>query len=110
MKDLIILCTCGDTLKENIDYDHVINHLEKKLPDVTVRKVKHLCLADDKKRIIDRDGKLIDENGRFINEKGRFVDDKGRLVDKDGNFIIIRKPFIDDRTGQPLKSKKKRKK
>ncbi len=67
-------------------------------------------LIDDKKRLIDRDGRLIDENGRFINEKGRFVDDKGRPVDKDGNFIIIRKPFIDDKTGQPLKSKKKRKK
>lgn len=65
-------------------------------------------LIDGDKKLIDMEGHLIDESGRFVDKQGKFVDDRGRPVDEKGNFVIKTKPFIDDKTGKPLVSKKKK--
>lgn len=53
-------------------------------------------LIDNKGRLITEDGRLIDENGNLIDEEGNLVDVLGHKLDKDGNFIVERKPFLDD--------------
>lgn len=65
-------------------------------------------LINDDNKLVDIEGHLIDKDGRFVDIKGKFVDDKGRPVDEDGNFTMKTKPFIDDKTGKPLSSKKKK--
>ena len=77
--------------------------------------LKQFKFADDKGRLINDDGKLIDmdgrlvnEKGRFVNEHGKFIDDQGRLVDNEGNFVVKTKPFIDDKTGKPFVTKKRK--
>jgi predicted RNA-binding protein Jag len=60
-------------------------------------------LVDDQLRLVNQDGKLIDEQGRLIDENGNLVDSNGNLIDErgnkvntDGDFIVDRKPFLDD--------------
>lgn len=82
------------------------NDYEDKLPEN--KFLKQYKFADDKLRLINKDGKLvdengklIDENGRFINENGQFVDKDGNLVDADGEYIVEFQPFLDE-NGNPI--------
>jgi hypothetical protein len=65
--------------------------------------LKEHGFVDDKYRLIDKKGRLVTEDGRLINEDGNLVDEDGNLVDilghkldKDGNFVVERKPFLDE--------------
>jgi len=60
-------------------------------------------LADEKLRLINKDGHLIDvdfnlinEDGRYVNSDGEFVNIDGDRVDEEGNVIVESQPFIDD--------------
>lgn len=60
-------------------------------------------LADEKLRLINKDGHLIDvdfnlinEDGRYVNDKNEFVNIDGDRVDEEGNVIVESQPFIDD--------------
>jgi hypothetical protein len=75
--------------------------LDNKLPENEF--LRKYGFADDKNRLINKDGHLVDEDGRLINEDGRYVnkageftDKDGKPVDKDGNYIVEFKPFLDD--------------
>ena len=64
--------------------------------------------ADEKLRLLNKEGKLVDEEGRLLNENGRFINDDGQLIDIDGNlvdeegeFIADFVPFLDD-DGKPV--------
>ena len=64
--------------------------------------------ADEKLRLLNKEGKLVDEEGRLLNEDGRFINDDGQLIDIDGNlvdeegeFIADFVPFLDD-DGKPV--------
>lgn len=77
------------------------NNYREKLPEF--KFLKEFGFVDDKLRLIRKDGKLIDEDGRLVNETGRFVDEDGKFVDKEGrpvdtegNYIVDKKPFLDD--------------
>ena len=79
--------------------------------------LRQFNFADNQGRLINKDGHLIDtegylvnEEGRFVNSEDRLVDNQGRSVDEDGNFVINTKPFLDDKTGEPIITKPKRKK
>lgn len=59
--------------------------------------------ADDKMRLINKDGdlcdvdfRLINEDGRYVNDKGEFVNIDGDRVDEEGNVLVESSPFIDD--------------
>lgn len=59
--------------------------------------------VDDQFRLVDAKGRLVTEDGRLINEDGNLIDEDGDLVDllghkldKEGNFIVERKPFLDE--------------
>jgi len=67
-------------------------------------------LVNKDNKLVDMDGHLIDKDGRFVDKQGKFVDDRGRPVDESGNFVVKTKPFIDDKTGKPLVSKKRKRK
>lgn len=47
-----------------------------------------LSLVNDKKELIDLDGRKINEQGHYINEKGQRIDIDGNLLDEDGNYVI----------------------
>jgi len=64
--------------------------------------------ADDKLRLINKDGhfisadgKLIDEDGRYVDEQGNFVDVDGNPLDEDGEYQTEQQPFLDD-DGNPI--------
>ena len=64
--------------------------------------------ADEKLRLLNKDGKLVDEEGRLLNDDGRFIYDDGQLIDSDGNlvdeegeFVSDFVPFLDD-DGKPV--------
>lgn len=68
--------------------------------------------VDKELRLINKDGHFIDDEGRLIDEKGRYVDKDGNFVniygdriDVFGNFVVEKKPFLDD-DGQPVELKK----
>jgi len=63
--------------------------------------------ADDKLRLINKEGNLIDSEGRLINEDGKYVDPEGNFVDKfgnkidnDGEYLVDSKPFLDDENNE----------
>lgn len=80
--------------------------LDNKLPENEF--LRKYGFADEKNRLINKDGKLIDEDGRLINDDGRYIneageytDKDGKPVDKDGNYIVEFKPFLDDEEDEP---------
>lgn len=79
---------------------------EKKLPENAF--LLKYGFADDKLRLVNKQGKLVDEEGRLVNEEGRFVDEAGRFVDRDGHLVDEEgnpveefTPFVDDE-GKPV--------
>ncbi len=69
--------------------------------------------VDEKLRLINKDGHLVSRDGKLINELGFFVDKNGKLVDiegnpvdEEGNWVYEDKPFLDDKSGKPIKIKK----
>lgn len=72
--------------------------------------------ADEKLRLVDKEGHLVDaeyrrinEDGRYINDKNEFVNIDGERVDEEGNLIVESKPFIDDdEDGAETQTKAKR--
>lgn len=79
---------------------------EKKLPENQFL-VKHgfanekLKLVNKDGHLVDIDGRLINEEDRYVNEKGEYVDKNGDRIDKDGNYVVEFKPFLDD-DDQPI--------
>lgn len=53
-------------------------------------------LINSKDQLIDREGNLVNENGERVNDKGELVNIYGKKIDKEGNFVIDKKPFLDD--------------
>jgi hypothetical protein len=49
--------------------------------------LKRYKFADEKGRLINKDGKLIDSEGRLINENGEYVTETGARCDKEGTLI-----------------------
>ena len=82
------------------------DNAEKSLPENQfLTKYK---FADEKLRLINKDGHLIDEEGRLIDENSRFVDKDGNFVDKfgqpineAGDYLVDAQPFLDD-DGNPI--------
>jgi hypothetical protein len=75
--------------------------LDNKLPENEF--LRKYGFADEKNRLINKDGHLVDDDGRLINEDGRYVneageftDKDGKPVDKEGNYIVEFQPFLDD--------------
>lgn len=69
--------------------------------------IKH-GLADEKGRLVNREGKLVDRQGRPVNEEGYLVDGQNRPVDPDGvpvkpdgTYDVTFSPFEDDLLKQP---------
>ncbi len=65
--------------------------------------LREFGFADDKNRLINKEGKLvdiegrvIDEQGYLLNEEGQRVDFEGNLIDAKGNYAIERQPFLDE--------------
>lgn len=58
---------------------------------------------DSSCHLTDKDGRKINEHGRYINEDGQFIDKNGNPVDEKGDYFVCEpKPFIDDKTGEPV--------
>lgn len=55
-----------------------------------------LSLVNKDGHLVDVDGRLINEMGRYVDAEGNLVDMNGHRVDMEGNYIVDKKPFIDD--------------
>jgi len=54
-------------------------------------------------RLINKEGQFVTVDGQLVNEEGRLIDEEGNMIDKDGNpldkdfnYVLDKKPFIDD--------------
>jgi hypothetical protein len=54
-------------------------------------------------RLVNKEGQFVTVDGRLVNEEGRLIDEEGKMIDKDGNlldedfnYVLDKKPFIDD--------------
>jgi hypothetical protein len=54
-------------------------------------------------RLVNKEGQFVTVDGQLVNEEGRLIDEEGNMIDKDGNpldkdfnYVLDKKPFIDD--------------
>jgi hypothetical protein len=53
-------------------------------------------LVNKEGQFVTADGKLVNEEGRLVNEEGNLIDKDGNPLDEDFNYILDKKPFLDD--------------
>lgn len=74
----------------------------EKLPEN--KFLKKFKMADEKLRLVNKDGKLCNAQGKLVNEDGLLINEKGELIDStgtrlsvDGDYIVEdAKPFLDE--------------
>ena len=85
-----------EVVKIAFAYAALVNEYDEgeDLKTVEEKFLKQYGFADEKGRLINKDGKYVDAEGRltdadgkYINERGEFVDLNGNRVDEDGNYI-----------------------
>jgi len=66
-----------------------------------------LQLVNKEGKTVDLEGRLVDEDGRYIDEDGNFIDVEGNKLSKEGDYVLEKKPFLDDDGNAIVKEEEK---